>query len=209
MYITLRRYAGAAARMDEIASKVKQGLVPILARAAGFKGYCVVKADSGDGVSVTLFEGEDQAAQANEQAKSWVQSDLRDLLPDPPEIFAGNVVVNAEAKGPGGPFGGRSGELYVVIREFENMTVPDEAVRFARETSVPLAQSSPGFLAFYSAWGDPGRTKAAVVTLFDSRENAEQANRKALAMIREKGGSVIPSPARVVTGEASVLVPAT
>jgi heme-degrading monooxygenase HmoA len=208
MYITLRRYAGAAARMDEIAPKVKQGLVSILAGSAGFKGYCAVKADSGDGVSVTLFESEDQATRANELAKSWVQSEMRDLLPDPPEIFAGNVVVSAETGGQGGPFGGRE-ELHVIIRKFENMTAPDEAVRFARETSVPLAQSSPGFLAFYSAWGDPGRTRAAVVTLFDSRENAERANERALSVIREKGGAAVPSPTRVVAGKASVVAAAT
>jgi heme-degrading monooxygenase HmoA len=207
MYITLRRYAGAAARMDKIAPKVKAGLVPILARATGFKGYCAIKAESGDGVSVTLFESEDQATQANEQARSWVQSEMRDLLPDPPEIFAGNVVVHAEAEGQGGPFGDRE-ELHAIIRKFENMTAPDEAVRFARETSVPLAQSSPGFLAFYSAWGDPGRTRAAVVTLFDSRENAERANTRALSLIREKGGSVIPSPTRVVAGKAVVVAAA-
>ncbi len=206
MHMTLRRYAGAAVRMDEIARKIKDGLVPVLTRAAGFKGYCAVKGESGEGVSLTLFEHEDQATEANERARSWVQSELRDLLPDPPEVFAGNVVVNAEAEGQQSLFGGAGGELYVVIRKFEAMTDPDGAVRFARETSMPLARSSPGFLAFYSAWGDPGRTRAAVVTLFDSRENAERANERTLALIREKGGSAVPPPTRVVAGKALVTV---
>jgi hypothetical protein len=203
MYITLRRYAGAAARMEQIAVKVQAGLVPILTGAAGFKGYCAVKAEGGDGVSVSLFERQEQAAQANEQARAWVQSELRDLLPDPPEIFAGRADVSAEAAGQGGAFG-RGGELYVVIREFRDMARPDDAERFARETSMPLIRGLPGFLAFYSGWGDPGRTRAAVLTLFDRRENAERANEQVLALIREKGGTVVPPPFRVTAGKALV-----
>lgn len=204
MHITLRRYAGAAARMDRIAARVQAGLVPILAGLAGFKGYCAVKGESGDGVSVSLFENGEQAGRANEQARAWVRSDLRDLLPDPPETFAGDVVVSAEAEGEGGPFTGRGGQLYVVIREFEGMTDPDGAVRFARQDSMPLTRNSPGFLAFYSAWGDAGRTRAAVVTLFDRRENAWLANEQVLAAIRAKGGRAVPPPVRVVAGEAPV-----
>lgn len=202
MYITLRRYAGAAARMDRIAARVQAGLVPILAGLAGFKGYCVVKGESGDGISVTLFERGEQAVRANEQARAWVRSELRDLLPDPPEIFAGDVVVSAEAEGEGGPFTGRGGELYVVIRQFAGMSDSDGALRFAREDSVPLTRASPGFLAFYAAWGDAGRTSAAVITLFDQRENAWLANEQVLAAIREKGGQVVPPPVRVMAGEA-------
>lgn len=203
MYITLRRYAGAAARMDRIAAKVRAGLVPILSRSAGFKGYCAVEAEDGDGVSVSLFEQEEQAAQANAQARSWVQSELRDLLPDPPEIFAAHVDVSAEAAGQGGAFG-RGGELYVVIREFRDMTQPDDAERFARETSMPLVRGMPGFLAFYSGWGDAGRSRAAVFTLFDSRENAWRANEQVLSLVREKGGSAVPPPFRVTAGKALV-----
>ncbi|RKK01271.1 hypothetical protein EBE87_05035 [Pseudoroseomonas wenyumeiae] len=153
---------------------------------------------------MSLFEREEQAAQANAQARSWVQAELRDLLPDPPEIFAAHVDVSAEAAGQGGAFGGRSGELYVVIREFRDMTRPDDAERFARETSMPLIRGMPGFLAFYSGWGDAGRTRAAVFTLFDNREHAWQANEQVLSLVREKGGSAVPPPFRVTAGKALV-----
>jgi hypothetical protein len=205
MYVTLRLYAGAAERMDQIAAKVQEGLVPILARSDGFKGYCAVKADGGDGVSVTLFEQEAQATQAHQQARSWVQSELSDLLPDPPEVFAGPVMISAETEEKGGAFGNRGGEVYVVIRKFENMTDPDEAVKFGRETALPATRRSPGFLAFYAAWGDPGRTTTAVVSLFASRESAEQTSEQILSLIREKGGSAVPKPSQVIVGRALVV----
>ena len=205
MYLTLRRYAGAAARVDEISSKVEKGLVPILKKSPGFKGYCVFASEDGDGVSVSLFESQEQAAKANDQARSWVQSEMKDLLPDPPEVFSGEAVLFASAEGKAGGLGGPGGPPYVVIRKFGNISDPDFRERFTRDVSMPAVRSSPGFEAFYAAWGDPGRTSAALLSFFDTRENAEKAYERVKELVREKGGSAIPPPDRTVAGRATVV----
>ena len=205
MYLTLRRYAGAAERMDQIAPKVSEGLVPILKRSPGFKGYCAVETEGGDGVSVTFFDSADQAAQANEQARSWVQSEMQDLLPDPPEVFSGEVVLLASAEGQPGSFGGPGNLPYVVIRKFGNISNPDFREQFTRDVTMPAVRGSPGFRAFYAAWGDPGRTRAALLSLFDTRENAEKAYERVKELVREKGGAAIPPPDRTVMGKAVVV----
>jgi heme-degrading monooxygenase HmoA len=209
MYLTLRQYAGAGPRVDQIAGRLEGGLVPLLKRSPGFKGYCALGSEDGDGVSMSLFETVEQANKANEQARSWVQSNMRDLLPDPPEVFAGESVLLASADGQDGSFGGSGGPLYVMIRQFENITDPDFREQFTREVSMPAVSSSPGFKAFYGAWGDLGRTRAALVSLFDSRENADRSYERVKELIRQKGGSAIPPPDRVVAGRAVVIAAGT
>jgi hypothetical protein len=59
MYLTLRRYAGVAPQIDQVSLKVKAGLVPILKRAPGFRGYCTLATEAGDGVSLSLFDSEE------------------------------------------------------------------------------------------------------------------------------------------------------
>ncbi|MBP0445542.1 hypothetical protein J8J14_12220 [Roseomonas sp. SSH11] len=207
MYLTLRRFAGGGARATDIARSAREGLVPILKRAPGFRGYCAFASEDGDAVAVSLFENEQQAGRAGELALSWVRSDMRDLLPDPPETFLGPIAIQAGMDGTEGGQGIPSGPLYVLIRKFENMGEPDKAEQFTREISVPAVRGSQGFRGFYAAWGDPGRTRAAVVTLFDSRENADRSNQRVLQLIREKGESFVPQPSRVVAGRALVVEP--
>jgi hypothetical protein len=205
MYLTLRRYAGTAAQVDEISSRAEKGLVPILKKSSGFKGYFVFASEDGDGVSVSLFESQEQAAKANEQARSWVQSEMKDLLPDPPEVFSGEAILVASAEGQAGGLDGPGGSPYVVIRKFGNISDPDFREQFTRDVSMPAVRSSPGFKAFYAAWGDPGRTHAALLSVFDSRENAEKAYERVKELVREKGGAAIPPPDRTVAGKAVVV----
>jgi hypothetical protein len=90
VYLTLRRYAEVGARMYEIVfRKVEAGLVPMLKARPGFRLYCALLNEDGEGVSVTAFDDREQAIRANEQVFGWVEANLRDLLPDPPEVVAG------------------------------------------------------------------------------------------------------------------------
>jgi hypothetical protein len=205
MYLTIRHYAGVAARIHELTPKLEGGLVPILKQTPGFKGYCAIGTEDGDGVSLTIFESEDQGVQANDRARSWVQSDLVKLLPETPEVFSGSVQNQAGPNGQEASFGSPGEPLYVLIRKFENISEPDKAEQFSREVSVPAHRIAPGFRGFYSLWGDPSRSRAAIVTLFDTRENADRANEIILDLIREKSGSAVPKPTRVVAGKASVI----
>ena len=106
MHVTLRRYAEVGARMYEMVfRKVEAGLVPRLKAQPGFRSYCAFVSEDGEGVSVTVFDERGQAARANEQVRGWGQANLRDLLPDRPEVFAGECgiaeVVPRAARGPG------------------------------------------------------------------------------------------------------------
>ena len=94
MFVVIRRYA-AGARASEVARRVGEGLVPILAKLPGFRAcYCFVGED-GRPVSVSIVASRDAAVVANERAREWVAANMADLIPDPPEVTMGEMLVDA------------------------------------------------------------------------------------------------------------------
>lgn len=94
MFVVMRRYA-AGARADEVARRVGEGLVPILAKLPGFRAYYAFVGDDGRPVSVSIVESRAAAVAANERAREWVAANMRDLIPDPPEVTMGEMLVDA------------------------------------------------------------------------------------------------------------------
>ena len=94
MYVVIRRYA-AGARADEVARRVGEGLVPILTKTPGFRAYYAFVGEDGRPVSVSIVESRDAAVVANERAREWVAANMADLIPDPPEVMMGEMLVDA------------------------------------------------------------------------------------------------------------------
>jgi hypothetical protein len=101
MYATVRRYEGVT-DPAEAGRRVAEGFVPILREVPGFVAYYWV--DAGDGVMVStsifedleatmgIFEDREGVAESNRRAAEWVRENLAHLLPNPPQITAGEVV---------------------------------------------------------------------------------------------------------------------
>ncbi len=204
MHVTLRRYAEVGARMYEmIAHKVEEGLVPMLKSAPRFQSYCAIVSEDGDGMSVTVFDDRAQAARANEQVRGWGQANLRDLLPDPPEVIAGECGI-AEVS-PGWRAGrGQRQPPYVVVREFGNLGPVEETREIVRRHTLPLITGSPGFRAVYMFRDEQERSRGATVALFDTRADARRVHERSMQAFREKAGGVAPPPPRAATGRAIV-----
>ena len=94
MFVVMRRYA-AGARADEVARRVGEGLVPILKGLPGFRAYYAFVGDDGRPVSVSIVESRAAAVAANERVRDWVGASMRDLIPDPPEVVMGEMLVDA------------------------------------------------------------------------------------------------------------------
>ena len=94
MFVVIRRYA-AGARASEVARRVGEGLVPILRRQPGFRAYYAFLGEAGRPVSVSIVESRAAAVVANERAREWVGANMADLLPDPPEVAMGEMLVDA------------------------------------------------------------------------------------------------------------------
>lgn len=99
MYASVKRYElGAGSRgagtITEVMRRCQEELLPKLGEADGFTGFYVI--DAGDGIiaSVSLFESEAGAEEANQVAKQFFKERLSGLLQANPQVIEGNAPVH-------------------------------------------------------------------------------------------------------------------
>jgi hypothetical protein len=197
MYVTVRKYAGKGGLLDRLAPQVRDGLVPLLRHAPGFRGYCALASEDGHIVSVSVFGDQPSADVANDRARQWVAANLRDALPDPPEVLAGEVRRDIPAQGQGGGEG-----LYVVIRQYECVQSAERLTALADEHVVPVIRQRPGLRGHYVFFASGKRVVA--LSMFDTRDNAIRASDEVVGIMRERAKDLAPNPPRVTAGKAVV-----
>ena len=96
MYAAVRRYEGVT-DPQKVAKVGQEGFVPIISEMPGFVAHYLV--DAGDGVMVatSVFKHKDAEEQSTYRAGEFVAEHLAPLLPNPPQVTAGEVV-NYRAK---------------------------------------------------------------------------------------------------------------
>jgi len=92
MYIATRRYEGVS-DSQKVRQLVDEGFVPIISETPGFVAFYWV--DAGDGVvaSTSVYEHKHAEEQSNIEAREFVQEHLAPLMPNPPQVTAGEVGV--------------------------------------------------------------------------------------------------------------------
>jgi hypothetical protein len=91
MYATVRRYEGVT-DPGEAARRVNEGFVQLVSRIPGFVAYYWIDAGAGVMISASVFENQASAEDSNKKAAAFVRENLVTLLPNPPQITAGEVV---------------------------------------------------------------------------------------------------------------------
>ncbi len=183
MYVTIRKYAGKGAVIDKLLPPVRDGLVPLLRQAPGFKGYYAFASEDGHVVTVAIFDDREAATRANEQVRGWVASNLGELLPNLPEVLAGEALLHDVSK-----LKDDDAEMFAVIRRYPDTAPEEKAMRVLREHIYPMLTASPGFRGHYSlSVEQDGSRRAVAVSLFDARERAMVAQETAAGMMRTHG----------------------
>jgi hypothetical protein len=98
MYATVRRYDGIdPSRREELIRKVDETFMPRLSELPGFSGYHLIDAGNGVMSSISFFESSAQADESTRIAANWVRDEkLETLLPNPPKVTDGEVVLQKE-----------------------------------------------------------------------------------------------------------------
>jgi hypothetical protein len=101
MYATQRRYDGIdQSRIDELTTKVNDGLIPKLSTLPGFQGYYLTEAGNGVIKSISFFDTSAHAEDSTRVAAEWTQEqNLQDLVPNAPKVSVMKVIAH-EAKAP-------------------------------------------------------------------------------------------------------------
>lgn len=97
MHATIRRYEGIdASRVNDIAGKANDTLVPKLRELPGFSGYYLIEGSSGVVSSFGLFETSEQADQSTMLVSKWITDEKLDsAIPNAPKITSGTVVAHS------------------------------------------------------------------------------------------------------------------
>ncbi|MEU9087278.1 hypothetical protein [Streptomyces sp. NPDC048357] len=94
MYAAVRRYEGVT-DPAEAGRLVDEGFVPIMRQVPGFVAYYWVDAGHGVMMSTSVFRDRAGADASIERAADFVRENLASLLPNPPQVTAGEVVASA------------------------------------------------------------------------------------------------------------------
>ncbi|MFD4721369.1 hypothetical protein ACIOWI_24260 [Streptomyces sp. NPDC087659] len=73
---------------------MNEGFVPLMREIPGLLAYYWVDAGNGVMVSTSVFEDESGAEASIRKAADFVRDHLAPLLPNPPEVMAGQVVAS-------------------------------------------------------------------------------------------------------------------
>ena len=92
MHIAVRRYEGVS-DSQKVRQLVDEGFVPIISEIEGFVAFYWL--DAGDGVvcSTSVYEHKDAEERSNIEAGEFVAEYLAPLMPNPPQLTAGEVGV--------------------------------------------------------------------------------------------------------------------
>ncbi len=201
MYVTVRKYADKAALIDGLVPPVRDGLVPLLKRAQGFKGYCAFASEDGHVVSISVFGDRQSAIRATEQVREWVMSNLGDLLPDPPEVIAGEALLHKEAEVQGGGTG-----LFATVRAWDGVGPKEEVLPLVRDHVFLTITGAPGFRDYYALLDEREASHGVSVSLFDTRQHAMEANERVVSVLRDR--RIAPNPPSLMAGPAVVVAAA-
>ena len=98
MHATIRRFEGVdMTRMNEVAGKVNETLIPQLRELPGFTGYFLIEADNGIQSSLSLFETREQADESTKVVTKWISDEnFGSAIPNAPKITSGKVLAHSK-----------------------------------------------------------------------------------------------------------------
>jgi hypothetical protein len=73
---------------------VNEGFAPLISQIPGFVAYYFVDAGGGVMISTSVFQDKASAEESNRGAVDFVLQNLVSVLPNPPQITAGEVVAS-------------------------------------------------------------------------------------------------------------------
>jgi hypothetical protein len=69
--------------------RLKEGFLPIIKDASGFRDYYVLDAGDGRVATVSVFEDRAGAEESTRLAADWIRENMASLFPNPPESCKG------------------------------------------------------------------------------------------------------------------------
>jgi len=93
MYAAVRRFEGVT-DPKEVARQMEEHFLPMISEMPGFVAYYWVDAGEGVVVTTSVFEHKEAEEESSWRAGDFVAEHIASLVPNPPQITAGEVVAH-------------------------------------------------------------------------------------------------------------------
>jgi hypothetical protein len=110
-----------------------------------------------------------------------------------PEVLAGEALLHEVSKLKSG-----GADMYATVRVYEGVGPEEEVLPWVREHVFLTITGASGFRGYYALIDERDASRAASVSLFDTREHAMEANQRAIEVMRDK--RIAPNPPSVMAG---------
>jgi hypothetical protein len=97
MYAGIRQGKARPGMAEELASRIKEGVIPLVSDVPGFMAYYVVYAPDDTVTAISIFNNVEAAEESNRRALVWIEGNLGPLLAGPVAAVAGPVIVHTLA----------------------------------------------------------------------------------------------------------------
>ncbi|GAA0607125.1 hypothetical protein GCM10009416_50140 [Craurococcus roseus] len=155
-----------------------------------------------------MFDNRDTAMNAHQRVRQWVEANMRDLMPEAPEVTAGETVCDSIAH-PQEQAKDRQRSLFAVVRTHHGLPGQAEPIHSAlSHHTIPAVKDAPGFRGLCTRRDEAEPDRAVSVSLFDGREDAVRSHERAVGSMRGKLGAMAYGTSDATMGEAVVLATA-
>jgi quinol monooxygenase YgiN len=185
-YARIGMYTFKPSTLNASLKKAEAELVPQTRQQPGFRRYFTVRTGGDSLISITVWDGKEQAEQAAERLSAWVRTEMGPSL-IAVENHVGELVISSV---PGSDI---SGYARIGLWRFKPGT-SDAVAERVRAEIVPQMEREPGFVGYGAA--RTGADSAISVSAHATKEQAQAAGEKAAAWVREHVGSSIESVER-------------
>jgi hypothetical protein len=97
MYAGIRQGKARPGTAEELATRIKEGVIPLVSDVPGFMAYYVVYAPDDTVTAISVFDNVQAAEESNRRALAWIEQNLGPLLAGPVTAVAGPVIVHTLA----------------------------------------------------------------------------------------------------------------
>lgn len=96
MYAAVRKWKADPARIEESVRKIQTSFVPDVKTVEGFIAYYNVRGEGDDVFTITICHDREGVEESTRRARAFVEREMKGVIRGPPEVFAGEVLVQAE-----------------------------------------------------------------------------------------------------------------
>lgn len=188
------------------ARRTRDHIVPLLEERPGLRGYCAfVTGQGGATCSVGVFDDSDTAMDAHRRVEERVDANMNDLVPEAPEVVAGETVFDSIAH-PWEQMRDRQRPLFVVARTHHGLPGAGRGHGLrAGPAHDPAVVDAPGFRGLCTSRDEADPDRAVSVSLSDGRWDAVRWHERVVGAAREELGEMACWAPEAAMGGTAVL----